>query len=270
MPRPSRRRARRRGTRSRVAASVLVVAVTMTIAASAAAVPTASPSSRAVRVATARAASYGCSGWSRTLRIGSYGNDVARLQIRVSGYPGYAGRISVDGAYGPATAAAVARFQRAYGLSADGVAGPATLGLIARLQKADCTPPHFSFWEMQDQCFGGFDGGLAAPSTARTNALITMWKLEALRRALGGASIRVGSGFRSRACNQWAGGASRSLHTFGAAADLDPWPHSLCTLARQARYHGFQGIYGPGYPDHDDHVHLDTGGISWRAPSCGI
>jgi zinc D-Ala-D-Ala carboxypeptidase len=265
MPRPPRGRSRRRG---RLAAAAVVVVVAMVMATSAAAVPSASPASRAVHMATARVSA--CAGWTRTLRVGSYGNDVARLQIRVAGYPGFAGRLSVDGSFGPATAAAVARFQRAYGLSADGVAGPATLGLIARLQDSDCSPPHFSFWEMQDQCFGGFEGGLAPPSTVRTNALITMWKLEALRRALGGHSITVGSGFRSRRCNQWAGGASRSFHTFGAAADLDPGPHGLCTLARQARYHGFQGIYGPGYPNHHDHVHLDTGGISWRAPRCGL
>lgn len=267
MPRSPRVRARRRG---RLAASMLVVGVVMVVAASASAVPTATPASRAVRAATARAAAIGCAGWNRTLRIGSFGNDVARLQIRVSGYPGYGGRVSIDGAYGPATAAAVARFQRAYGLLADGIAGPRTLGLLAALQDADCTPPHFSFWEMQDQCFGGFTGGLAPPSAVRTHALITMWKLEALRNALGGRPIVVGSGFRSRTCNGWAGGASRSFHTYGAAADLDPGPHSLCTLARQARYHGFQGIYGPGYPNHHDHVHLDTGGISWRAPGCGI
>lgn len=265
MPRPPRGRGRRRG---RLVAAAVVLGVVMLMATTATAVPTSSPTSRSVRVATARVSA--CAGWTRTLRVGSYGNDVARLQIRVSGYPGFGGRLGIDGSFGPATAAAVARFQRAYGLRADGVAGPATLGLIARMQKADCSPPHFSFWEMQDRCFGGYGGGLAAPSTVRTNTLITMWKLEALRRALGGASITIGSGFRSRTCNQWAGGAGHSFHTYGAAADLDPGPHSLCTLARQARYHGFQGIYGPGYPNHHDHVHVDTGGISWRAPRCGI
>ena len=51
-----------------------------------------------IRASGIWSASARCSGWTRALRVGSYGNDVARLQIRVSGYPGYAGRISVDGA----------------------------------------------------------------------------------------------------------------------------------------------------------------------------
>ena len=46
---------------------------------------------------------------------------------------------------------------------------------------------------------------------------------------------------------------------------------SFCTIASNARYSGFGGIFGPGYPGHDDHVHVDIrSGQSWSAPSCGI
>ncbi|NLV56167.1 MAG: peptidase M15 [Acidimicrobiales bacterium] len=222
-------------------------------------------------VASPPAAADGCGTWTRTLRNGSAGTDVHRLQIRLSGYPGYGSRLSIDGVYGPATAAAVWRFQVAYGLTADGIAGPQTFRVIDRLQDDDCTPAHFSYGELDDGCgWGGWGGGPVAASTARTNALITMWKLEALRHALGDQPLRIASGFRSIACNRRVGGASRSRHLYGDAADIDPGPHGLCTVARRARHHGFDGIYGPGYPNHDGHVHVDSYGISWRAPRCGI
>jgi peptidoglycan hydrolase-like protein with peptidoglycan-binding domain len=62
---------------------------------------------------------------SRPMRVGQRGWDVAALQFLLArrGFsPG-----SVDGGFGPGTAAAVQRLQRARGLVGDGVAGPATL-----------------------------------------------------------------------------------------------------------------------------------------------
>ena len=98
-----------------------------------------------------------------------------------------------------------------------------------------------------------------------------MWKLEALRHALGDQPIRVTSGFRSQSCNSAVGGASNSRHLYGDAADLGAGPHSLCTLAKQARNHGFNGILGPGYPGHSDHTHVDhRGSRFWSASTCGI
>jgi N-acetylmuramoyl-L-alanine amidase len=58
-----------------------------------------------------------------TLRYGSRGNDVSRLQqaLKDKGY-----NISVDGIYGKATENAVINFQKAYGLRIDGIAGKQT------------------------------------------------------------------------------------------------------------------------------------------------
>src|SRR5829696_10072315 len=80
----------------------------------------------AITVTSTPAQADGCYTWGRTLSQGASGEDVRQLQIRVSGYPGYGAVLALDGAFGPATRAAVVRFQQAYGLSADGVAGSQT------------------------------------------------------------------------------------------------------------------------------------------------
>ncbi|MEV7399040.1 M15 family metallopeptidase [Streptomyces sp. NPDC091267] len=210
----------------------------------------------------------GCFTWTRPLSSGATGNDVVQLQIRVAGYPGYNSVLAVDGSYGPATAAAVKRFQAAYGLAADGVAGPATQAKLYELQDEDCTPAHFDYAEL-NRCNSTWAGGAVAAGTARANALSTMWKLEALRHALGDRPITINSGFRSTSCNSAAGGASNSRHLYGDAADLGGI--AFCTLATEARNHGFNGILGPGYPDHNDHVHVNQGPSHfWSAPNCGI
>jgi zinc D-Ala-D-Ala carboxypeptidase len=218
-----------------------------------------------------QAAADGCFTWGRTLSEGASGEDVRQLQIRVAGWPGFGGHLAIDGQFGPATRAAVQRFQSAYGLGADGVAGNQTFNKIYELQDDDCTPIHFTYSEVDDGCGGsGFDGGRLSESATRFNALRTMWQLEALRHALGDRPISISSAFRSVPCNSSVGGASNSQHLYGNAADLTGSP-SFCTLAQQARNHGFGGIFGPGYPGHNDHTHVDirTSNV-WSAPNCGI
>lgn len=222
-----------------------------------------------VTVTSSPAQADGCYTWNRVLKAGATGEDVRQLQIRVSGYPGYGARLALDGSYGPATQSAVIRFQQAYGLAADGVAGPATQAKLYELQDNDCTPINFSYAEM-NRCNSTWSGGAVSASTAKFNALVAMWKLQAMRRALGNVSINISSGFRSYSCNSAVGGASNSRHLYGDGVDLTGSP-SLCRLAQQARYHGFTGILGPGYPGHNDHTHLgNPANRSWSAPTCGI
>ena len=96
-----------------------------------------------------------------------------------------------------------------------------------------------------------------------------MWKLEALRHALGDQALRVTSGFRSNACNNAVGGASSSRHLYGDGVDLGPARLRCARSAKQARNHGFTGILGPGYPDHNDHTHTDArSGTLWSASQC--
>lgn len=63
------------------------------------------------------------------LRRGDRGEAVKELQrsLTAAGYP-----VAQDGAFGPATAGAVERFQTESGLGVDGIAGPATLAALAK------------------------------------------------------------------------------------------------------------------------------------------
>ncbi|WP_319462862.1 D-Ala-D-Ala carboxypeptidase family metallohydrolase [Micromonospora sp. RTP1Z1] len=232
-------------------------------------------------VAAPAAHADGCYTWQRPLSQGRSGEDVRQLQIRVAGWAAYRDIVPVDGSYGPETTAAVKRFQSAYGLRVDGIAGPRTFAKIYSLQDDDCTPKHFSYSELDNGCGkGGWSGGPLSPSATREKALRTMWKLEALRRSLGDKPLHVNSGFRSIACNRQVGGASDSQHLYGNAADLTSGSSSLCQVARTARSRGFSGIFGPGYPGHANHVHVDSrrennsdrssNTTTWSAPNCGV
>lgn len=211
-----------------------------------------------------------CYTWGRTLSSGASGADVAQLQIRVAGWAGYGVNMGIDGSYGPQTVQAVRGFQAAHGLGADGVAGPATYAKIYALQDADCTPAHFSYAEVDGGCGqGGYSGGSVSAATVKENLKRAMWRAEALRQRMGNVPLRVTSGFRSQACDRQVGGSGTGQHTYGTAIDLVG--ASFCGLSQQARYTGFGGIFGPGYPGHDDHVHVDIRpGRSWSAPSCGV
>lgn len=216
-----------------------------------------------------------CYTWNRTLSSGSSGSDVAELQVRVAGWAGYGVNMAIDGQYGPQTVEAVKGFQRGYGLTpVDGIAGPATYAKIYELQDADCSPLHFSWSEVDGGCgIGGYSGGSVSAATVQENLKRAMWRAEALRHQLGDKPLRVTSGFRSVSCDKSVGGSGSGQHTYGNALDLTGYSGSpsLCSIAQQARSAGFGGIFGPGYPAHDDHTHVDIrAGRSWSAPTCGI
>ncbi|MBA0050946.1 peptidase M15 [Streptomyces sp. AJS327] len=211
-----------------------------------------------------------CYTWSDELKEGASGDAVRQLQIRVAGYPASGEDIAIDGEFGPATKAAVKRFQEAYGLSGSGVADQATFDKIYELQDDDCSPVNFD-WSELNNCNSDWSGGKVSAATAKANALVTMWKLQAMRHAMGDKPIVVNGGFRSVSCNDNVGGAPNSRHLYGHAADLGAGSQGFCALALEARNHGFGEILGPGYPGHDDHTHVaGGGGKSWSAPSCGM
>lgn len=212
-----------------------------------------------------------CYSFGRTLSSGATGADVAQLQSRVAGWAGGA-NLAVDGVFGPQTETAVRSFQAASGLGADGVAGPATFARLDALQDADCSTAHFDWAEVDGGCgAGGYAGGSVPAAQVQENLRRAMWKAEALRQRLGDVPLTVNSGFRSQACDRQVGGSGTGQHTYGTALDFAAVAGGFCPVAQEARHVGYGGIFGPGYPDHDDHVHVDLrAGRSWSAPSCGV
>jgi zinc D-Ala-D-Ala carboxypeptidase len=217
-----------------------------------------------------KAAADGCYTWERTLRQGDNGADVTQLQIRIAGWVSSGENLALDGDFGPATEAAVRRFQGGYGLSQTGVADSATYAKIYELQDNDCTPIHFDYSEFDNNCgANNFEGGKVSVATARENIKRIMWQFEAMRRKIGDRPLNVTSGFRSVSCNSASGGSSTSLHMYGQAADLGLSNPPQCTLWNAGKTAGFEELLGPGYPGHNDHVHFgNKASRSWSAPNC--
>ena len=180
--------------------------------------------------------------------------------------------MELDGVFGNQTKTAVTNFQKAYGLAVDGVAGSETYSKIYALQDADCSTAHFSWAEVSENCGRGLNGnGSVSYATAKGNLERAMWRAEALRKQLGNHPLRVTSGFRDKACDAAVGGSGSGQHTYGKALDLVPGDGgtTICGIAKQARYAGFGAIFGPGYPGHSDHVHVDIRSyITWDADAC--
>lgn len=195
--------------------------------------------------------------WSRTLQQGASGNDVRELQIRVAGWAADSASrtyVAVDGAFGPGTAAAVRRFQRAYGLPVDGVVAGGTQARLNALESSDGSTLNFNWSEFTDRVSGNFNGGKVSSATARENARRLMYKLEALRVKLGNRPITVNSGFRSIKHNHDVGGAADSMHMYGCAADLDVAGVANRTVYQKAETCGFSGL--ETYTE--DHQHVDS------------
>lgn len=217
------------------------------------------------------ASADGCYTWSRTLNQGTSGADVRTLQVRMAGWVPSGQQMSVDGAYGAQTYNAVRRFQAAYDLPVDGVAGPQTFNKIYELQDDDCTPIHFTLAEASPNCGRGFTGN----ATIRANLIRMLWQAEALRHQMGDRPLVVTSGYRDSVCNESVGGSSTSLHHSGLALDLVPYRGAvgtaLCPLGQAARSAGGFELLGPGFPKHNDHIHLGVrSSKNWSAPTCGI
>lgn len=205
--------------------------------------------------------------FSEPLSTHSSGKDVAELQVRIAGwYPrGDQTRFAIDGDFGHATKSALMAFERSAGLPADGIADRAVYKELRALEDEDGSTAHFDWVEFQQrsssQCSkranryaGTFDGGPVSGKQVRLNVKRIMWRLEALRAKAGGAAIEITSGFRSLAYNKCIGGASKSQHLYGTAADIRVAGTSNREARDLAKTSQFSGI---GCYSDLSHNHLD-------------
>jgi hypothetical protein len=161
--------------------------------------------------------------------------------------------LRIDGVMGPATAAAVRRFQRAYGLVGDGVVGPKTMAAVRSLGRGDRGTLNFRWAEFVTPDTGGFGGGRVPPAEARENVRCLMYKLEALRKKLG-RPVVVTSGFRSVVYNRrLAGSARNSMHMRGIAADVVVAGVPPVVVAGMMKTCGLSGVRA-----YEKHAHGDS------------
>lgn len=170
--------------------------------------------------------------------------------------------VDSDGSYGPITRASVYEFQRGFAfwnIHIDGEAGPETWAALRHaMATGGKTSDHFKFVEFRCKCGGRYK------SCARIKLnRETVRGLEVYRSSIG-RGVAIISGYRCTNHNRAVGGASRSRHLYGDAADVSPVQH----YTRTARLRRFTGIGYQGGNGLTRHVDLRPGNVSrpttWR------
>jgi Peptidase M15./Putative peptidoglycan binding domain. len=174
------------------------------------------------------------------LKVGSRGDGVKELQERLNEL-GF-NCSTADGIFGTKTQTAVQRFQKTFLLIQDGIVGPKTLDVLEKLDKVK----HFKLKEFACKHCGEIKVDI--------NLLL---KLEELRTAIGNRPIIINSGYRCPTHNKNVGGATKSQHMYGKAADIrvkDMSPRTLEKFADTVFANGGVGMGGQNI------VHVDTRG----------
>lgn len=179
------------------------------------------------------------------------GDDVQAFQALVKGKGHNPG--AADGVYGSQCVAACKAFQKASGLSVDGVCGKNTW---AALEQAGTEPKSAHFKMSEFRCKDGTN----VPQKYWGNLQKLMNALEELRAALGNKPIVINSGYRTETYNKKCGGATKSQHLYGAAADIHINGVSPETVYKKADQLFSQG----GVGRYASFTHVDVRGYKSR------
>ena len=150
------------------------------------------------------------------LRIGSRGSAVKSFQndIIQLGFGQYLDRFGADGIFGKASEKATKKLQKFVGAKVDGIVGKETRNKVAQAKANAGKNGTRHFKPREFRCKGS--GTL--PKGGMDSELIL--KLEVLRYRLGNKALIINSGYRSESHNRRVGGAPKSLHLYGKAADI--------------------------------------------------
>lgn len=157
-----------------------------------------------------------------------------QLKLISLGFGELLGKWGADGIRGKATEKATLAFQKWYNrtfkksIKEDGIPGPQTSNALDHARRSAGEKGTRNFAIREFRCKGS--GTL--PKGGIDSNLIT--KLEQLRYNLGNKAIVINSGYRSPSHNKRVGGASRSQHLYGKAADIVVRGVSPSTVYRAA------------------------------------
>lgn len=196
------------------------------------------------------------------LKVGNRGDNVKRLQIRLTewGFP-----LKADGIFGNKTKSAVIEFQKGMGLVIDGIVGNKTgSALYGKIIKIT----HFRKDEFHCRCKKYCNGYINKNEVygGISHALLIL--LERIRAEVSRrygkpipCNISSTGGYRCPIYNKLVGGASRSLHLYGKAADIffKGVPVSVInSIAKELNPYGGIGLNG------NTITHVDVRGYKSR------
>jgi zinc D-Ala-D-Ala carboxypeptidase len=165
----------------------------------------------------------------RLLKFGSHGEDVRALQKTLNNLHFLVGTVGLGG-FGFKTRDAVKRLQNAYLLSADGIVGAETYEALGRNGQLSA---HFNIHK--DVFYSRGNGNLILDGR-----LVVC--LEKTRHILGDKPLHLNSVYRDPKYNFQVGGASKSQHKLGKAADAWQSGVSPAVVAAAMRKAGFTYI----------------------------
>jgi len=150
------------------------------------------------------------------LTIGSRGSAVTAFQndIIQLGFGEYLDRFGADGIFGQASKKATEKVQDFVGAKVDGIVGNETRSKVKQAKRNAGNKGTRNFKISEFNCKGTgkmLKGGMDSE---------LILKLETLRYRLGNKALIINSGYRSESHNRRVGGAPKSLHLYGKAADI--------------------------------------------------
>lgn len=195
-----------------------------------------------------------------TIKKGSKGEDVGRLQEYLSGKGYYIGAVDLD--FGGMMERAVKLYQYDTGLVPDGVAGAKTWQKVAEDPETGMAvfsrakdgqkkiSANFSVKEFQ--CKDKSDKIIIDTGFVSN-------KLQKIRGHFG-AKVTINSGYRTIAYNKKVNGASASYHMYGRAFDIALEGHAPLEVAQYAQTLGINGII-----QYNSFVHVDSREVKYWA-----